>query len=119
MWYDWIRRKKRSRKKKREMRKKTAKLIKPDRTIETVRASDNQLGFTRDELTKYLECEYLEFVSHPDQRNKSLLVFDEEGKLKRKPTNQQATEIMADEFGVIGDYLVGNVLLVDEEFLEN
>lgn len=112
------RQRQRYRKKKSEMGIKSAKLLKPGGLIETVRAADNEIGFTRDELTKHLECEWLEFMAHPDQRNKSMLIFDEEGKVHKKVTNQQATEIMADEFGVVGDYLVGNVLLVDEEFLE-
>jgi len=71
----------------------------------------NGTDFQLDELYKLIGCEVIEVVAVEGDR---LLIIDEEGKLKARPMNTQAT-ILAD---LCGDYIVGNALLVNgEEFL--
>lgn len=100
-------------------RKKTAQLLKSDGSVDLIKPADESIGFTREELIKHLECDWLEFVNHPDHRNNTVLVCDEEAKTKPNGVvNQAATEILADEFNVINDHLVGHVIIVNSEFLE-
>jgi hypothetical protein len=46
-----------------------------------------------------------------------LLVRDEEGKLRGRATNQEATEILCDCCGEIGGYVVGKALWVADDLL--
>ena len=48
---------------------------------------------------------------------KMYLIFDEEGKLKDKPRNNTATYYAQKKFGLVNDYLVGDVILCHSEMI--
>jgi hypothetical protein len=84
-----------------------------DGRIETVYPQQPP-SFSLEEMQK-LVGGYIQHIRLPDQ---SLLIFDEEGKLKDKPYNRQAT-LRARPVLMRGDYIVGAaVVLSDEEMGE-
>lgn len=69
---------------------------------------NNGKQFTLEELQTIVGG-YIEIVNLPDDK---LLVVDEEGKLKHKPYNVRATQLLAATLHN-GDFVVGNALLCD------
>ena len=58
---------------------------------------------------------YIEILTSLD--GKMCLIFDEEGKLKDKPRNNVATFYAQKKFGLVNDYLVGDVILCHADLL--
>jgi|TARA_R110000824_G_scaffold336992_1_gene523489 hypothetical protein len=49
--------------------------------------------------------------------NGDTLVFDEEGKLKEKPINEEATKLYRNNF-ITDDFIVGDVIIVKEGYFK-
>lgn len=65
-----------------------AQLIHVNGTSETVNPADEVRGFTLREMYDLLDCELIQIV-YVDNGN--ILVVDEEGKLKQRPVNYEAS----------------------------
>ena len=50
--------------------------------------------------------------------NGDTLVFDEEGKLKEKPINEEATKLYRKNFFHVCDFIVGDVIIVKKGYFK-
>ena len=81
-----------------------ATLYRVDGKTEEVEPRDKKKGFSLEELYKLIDTDMVEVV----RSGKAILIIDEEGKIKRKPRNNIATDL-ATHLGP-GDFIVGDVL---------
>jgi hypothetical protein len=85
-------------------------IIKADGTVETKEVAKLKLDDLQEGVGGFIET-----VPYLDRYEdaKCVAFCDEEGKLKRKPINEKATAIWYDDIGQpVGDYLVGDVVIV-------
>ena len=57
----------------------------------------------------------IEIIDTPD--GKQIMVLNEEGKLEDLPFNMIATGIAVKDFGLVGDYIAGDVLVCPSEMV--
>lgn len=84
-----------------------ATLIKVDGSQKDVFPADKENGFTLEELYGLLECEMIEIAT--TFQDGKMLVVDEEGLLKPDPIVNQVASML------VGDYIVGNAIVVSQE----
>lgn len=94
--------------------KKAGFLLKTDGTMTPVSAKDQRGGFTIKELYALIGngCNIVERIALPNKRE---MWLDEEGKLRAvtPPINPIATKLLASAGGIPGDYVVGNVVILE------
>lgn len=92
-----------------------ALLIKADGTEETILPAGDDGHLTYDQIRKAIGGGYVEHVeTDPDQAKGFRHIYmDEEGKLKRFPVNERATELSV--WTAPGDMLVGDVIFCTDE----
>lgn len=92
-----------------------ALLIKADGTEETILPAGDDGHLTYDQIRKAIGGGWVEHVETDPARSKGFchIYLDEEGKLKRLPINERATEMSA--WTAAGDMLVGDVLFCTNE----
>lgn len=85
-------------------------LFKASGERKTVAPANAEDGFQLEELYRLLSCDLVQIVPLADD---SLLVVDEEGKLKAStpPLNREATHLLQQSGGIPGDYVVGDALV--------
>ena len=85
-------------------------LIRTDKTRTEIEPNNGN-KFTLEELQEYvgghIECPRL-----PDG---SVMILNEEGKIRGLPINYSATQIWIDRFGVSSDVILGDVVLMNKE----
>lgn len=87
-------------------------LIKTDGTRTKAFPKNKKSGFTCAELYALIGCDLIEHVG-PNAKGESLII-DEEGKLKCREVNEEATQWFRESFGPY-DYIVGNAVLVSQK----
>lgn len=80
--------------------------LKADGTITVLPALTGSLPYTK--MQEYCGTDMIQMIALGD--NGMHMILDEEGKLKDKPFNKNAT-ILASPFLLPGDYIVGDVLV--------
>ena len=88
-------------------------ILKIDDTIEKV--SNGEKFVKIEELYKAIDTDMVECVYLNDGK---ILVIDEEGKLKGKPLNEQATLLMHESLGNRNDCIVGVAVLIDRKYFD-
>ena len=89
-----------------------SKLIKADGTIKEISPKNN--GFFGLEELQELVGGYIEVIYLPSD---TIMIVNEEGKLKGLPTNLNATKILY-EYYKVTNILVGDVVLTSRELLK-
>ena len=84
-----------------------ATLIKVDGSQKDVFPADKKNGFTLEELYGLLECEMIEIAT--SFQDGKMLVVDEEGLFKPDPVVNPVASML------VGDYIVGNAIVVSQE----
>lgn len=90
-----------------------AQIIKTDGTIQDVAPADGK-AFSLEEMQRIVGG-YIEIIPSNDGR---LIVLNEEGKLHNLPGNPAATVFFARGVIADDDYIVGDVLVTPNEFVD-
>jgi hypothetical protein len=86
----------------------TPKILYHNGTVQEVQPKNGK-KFTYEELTTIVGG-YIEIIE-PRGKTESLLVLNEDGKLRGLPLNPLATRILVEAGGIPGDVVVGDCLL--------
>jgi hypothetical protein len=91
-----------------------ASLIHPNGDESIVHPLDKKRGFSLQELYRLLDCTTVQAISLADGRT---MWMDEEAKLKNglQFVNDEATKLLIDAGGVLGDEIIGSVLITSED----
>lgn len=87
-----------------------AELIRTDGTVETV-TPENGKTFSLQEMYELIGCSLVQVIYLVDGR---IMWLDEEGKFKEHQINTQATKLLIEAGGMMGDYVAGNALICSD-----